>query len=122
MGGGISKDAWRARLMRGVKTFQRKLSAVGIPSTYANLEARGDNFVAYHAGAGPASNGERAAWLVLRVNPNHRPDANRKSSGDIDYTDFHKRDIPEHSKGGIDAGVQAILALKAEKILRELDK
>ena len=106
MGAGIAWKTKRRRIYARLKTVERKLRAKGIPCQYTHLEVRGKLFVVYFAGAGPASNGESCAWLVLRFNPNQQPCAVKKQAGDIDFTNFHTRDIAEHSKGGWDAGVQ----------------
>lgn len=112
MGAGISPAVLRGRKYRSLKRIARELTAKGIDCEYQNLEVRGTKFVVYYAGIGPASNGEQCCWLVLRFNPDHRPDANAKRPGDVDYSDFHKRDIPEFSRGGWDAGIKKLLEVK----------
>jgi hypothetical protein len=96
-------------MYRRLKTVERRLKAQGIPCRYTDLEVRGERFVVYFASLGPASNGEWYAWRVLRFNPERQPSAVVKGPGDIDFTDFHTRDIPELSKGGWDVGVQRVL-------------
>ncbi len=108
----------RSRKYRVLKTIERQLTAKGIVCHYEDLEVRGANFVVYFAGVGPASNGERFAWQVLRFNPHSIPDANRKARGDIDFTDFHTRDIPEADKGNFDAGVRAVISRISETSIR----
>ncbi len=104
MGGGISKSAWRARLYRGLLSLQRDLRKSGVESTYRNHELRGQNFVAYFSTLGPASNGEKMAYVVLRFNPRKRPDANGKSAGDLDFSDMrHIKGIHGSLKDGIAA-------------------
>ena len=92
-----------------LKTVERNLKAKGINCAYRDLEVRGKGFTVYFAGCGPASNGERCAWLVLRFNPNRQPEGAVKVKGDIDFTDFHTRDISEHSRGGFEAGVARVI-------------
>ena len=110
MGAGISAERYRRMKYNRLKTQQRKLLRRGIVTDYADLELRGPNFVVYFAGVGPASNGERAAWLVLRFNPERQPRTDMHRDGDVDYTNFHTRTIPEFDKGGFEAGVQRVLA------------
>ena len=105
MGGGIDPKKLRSRLYGRLKRLQWRLHTEGLDLHYCDLELRGPFCVIYYAGAGPASNGEIARWLVLRFNPKVMPSSAKKQPGDVDYTDFHTRDIPEMSKGGFDAGV-----------------
>ena len=120
MGAGLSWKTKRSRMYGRLKTVERKLKAKGISCQYTNLEVRGEQFVVYFASCGTASNGESCAWLVLRFNPNQQPCAAKKQPGDIDFTNFHTRDIPEHSKGGWDAGVQRVLENRLEYLRGEL--
>jgi hypothetical protein len=108
MGAGIAPNLMRQRKYRALKRVERDLNRQGIPCGYENLEVRGNNFVVYFAGCGPASNGESFSWLVLRFNPKTKPLSTQKRPGDVNYTDFHTRDIPEFDRGGYEAGVKAI--------------
>lgn len=119
MGAGISKSAKRARIYRGLKKAARRLAENGIDSVYINQEIRGVNFVVYYAGIGPASNGDSLLYLVLRFNPETQPDACRKSKGDVDFTDWWQRDIPEYSLGGFQAGINKVKELRAiERVIK----
>jgi hypothetical protein len=124
MGAGISQAAKHARKYRALKKIERELHAAGIPCQYRNEEVRGVCFNVYFAACGPASNGESFAWLVLRFNGATQPEGVVKRKGDVDYTDFHTRDIAEHSKGGFRAGVQRVkreLGLMSEAERNEYD-
>jgi hypothetical protein len=115
MGAGIDPKRLHRMKYNRLKTIQIQLhNDHGILSEYKNLEVHGKHFVVYFAGAGPASNGESAHWIVLRFNPDNQPVAGLKHPGDIDYTDFHTRDITEMDKGGFDAGI--------ERVKEELDR
>ena len=111
MGAGISPKKKHQQKYRRLNTVERDLLAAGISCSYKNLEVKGEHFVTYFSGIGPASNGESMSWLVLRFNPDNQPSSEWKKQGDIDYTDFHARDIPEHEKGGWEAGVQRLINL-----------
>lgn len=105
MGAGISTERWKRMQYRRLKNVQRRMEREGIRLRYHNLELKGPHCRVYFAGAGPASNGERLAWLVLRYNPANEPDSARKSPGDVDYTDFHTRKNPGDT---FDAGVRKL--------------
>jgi hypothetical protein len=109
MGAGISKKRMSGMIYGRLKRLQRKLAARGLPTTYKNEELRGHRFVIYYAGIGPASNGESMRYLCLRFNPENQPEAVVGRKGDIVYTDFHTRTIPEHDKGGFEAGVKVAI-------------
>lgn len=109
MGAGISTEAMNKIIYRRLKKISRDLAGKGIPNTYKSLELRGKNFLVYMATIGPASNGERFGYLVLRYNPNKTPSGYVKTEGDVDYTDFHTRTIPEADLGNFDAGVRKVL-------------
>lgn len=109
MGAGISTRDMNKIIYRNLKKISRDLEAKGIPNAYKNLELRGKNFVVYMATVGPASNGERFGWIVLRYNATKRPESAYRSEGDVDYTNFHTRTIPEARLGDFDAGVRKVL-------------
>lgn len=113
MGAGISDGARRSKIRHILQRVERELKRRGVPCQYARYEVRGDNFVTYMAQIGPASNGEQFGYLVLRFNERSMPVSSKKQAGDVDYTDFHTRDIAEFDRGGYDAGVQAVLNLRA---------
>ena len=108
MGAGISQAAKHARIYRALKKVEREFHAAGIPCQYHNEEVRGVCFNVYFACIGPASNGDSFGWMVLRFNDTTPPEAALKRQGDVDYTNFHTRDIAEHDKGCFDAGVARI--------------
>ena len=108
MGAGISQAARHARKYRALKKIESQFHAAGIPCQYRNEEVRGVCFNVYFAGIGPASNGESFAYMVLRFNPTTQPEGAVKRTGDVDYTDFHTRDIAEHGKGGFQAGIAKV--------------
>lgn len=112
MGAGISTKSWNAMQYRALKTQQRKLSSRGIHLEYKDLELRGPHCRIYFAGLGPASNGERFCYLVLRYNPTNEPDAAKKEPGDIDYTNFHTRKDPAHT---YEAGIQILQSLNPRR-------
>lgn len=109
MAAGLSKQALGSVIYRRLKKAERELKGKGVQCNYRDREVRGKNFVVFFA-ISRASNGECAGWQVLRFNPKRQPSAARKGEGDVDYTDFHTRDIPEHSLGGWDAGVARVQA------------
>lgn len=88
MGAGISPTAIYNRKYRALKRFQAQLNELGIHSKYKNLELHGLYFCAYHAGLGPASNGERCWWLVLRINEKNKPSPFLNQDGDRDFHNF----------------------------------
>jgi hypothetical protein len=109
MGAGPNWAAVKAKKYRGLKKVQSELLSKGVDAKYKNLEVVGKGFVVYYAGIGPASNGEYFVYKVLRFNPDSQPSPNGKKPGDVDYTDFHTRDIPEQSLGGFVAGLKKVL-------------
>lgn len=109
MGAGISRKSLRDRIYRRLKNRQWKLKQRGIETTYKDLILTGKNFTVFYA-VSHASNGEVAGWETLRFSPSGNPDPYKKKEGDIDFSDFHIRDIAESSKGNIEAGIQRILA------------
>ena len=120
-GPGISPQAKRNKIYSRLKSVRSKLQSAGLQCEYKNLELRGKNFVVYFASSS-ASNGEWAAWMVLRFNPNSQPDSGRKQSGDVDYTDFHTRDIADKETGGFDAGIKRALEAQNPKKEASMNK
>jgi hypothetical protein len=66
MGAGISKNALRSRLYRGLKKVQRQLTQAGVPCDYRGCAVRGANFVAYYDVL-RASNGECCAMMAVSI-------------------------------------------------------
>lgn len=110
MGAGIAPERLRRMKYRALKRIQNKLLRQDLELRYHDLELKGPNCRIYFAGCGPASNGESVHWLVLRFNPTNEPSAAKKQPGDVDYTDWWKRQIPG-SEGTFDAGIRALLQL-----------
>lgn len=81
MGAGISSKDWRKRLYNSLKKFQRQLIKAGVPTLYKNLQLFPDTtglkdeiaFNITYYSIGPASNGERAARLVVWLQVNAEP-------------------------------------------------
>lgn len=114
MGAGVSRKTLYDYKYRKLKRVESELLSKGVECRYKNLEVCGNKFVCYFAGIGPASNGERVLYMVLRYNPESTPSSVKKRIGDVDFTNFHTRDIPSLEEGGYNAGV--------ERLIREHEK